>query len=139
VTAARVVVVLGAVALSSVLGCSYHSPMSHSEDSVVLTITPEEMIIQGSTTGSTRRFRLLFFGFGPPNSFLRAESKAIEAGGSELLVNRMRLRHFTGFLIPGLWLQALGAAEAADLPVLGWEIYTVAGTGVRLVPKKENP
>ena len=29
--------------------------------------------------------------------------------------------------------QALGIEGAQDLPIIGWEVYTVAGTGVRLV------
>ncbi len=66
-------------------------------------------------------------------SFLEAERQAIEARGSELRVNRIRLKHFEGFLIRSLWLQALGVADATGIPIIGWEIYTVAGTGVRLV------
>ena len=92
------------------------------------------MIIQGGTMATTRRFDILFFGFGKRNSFLEAERQAIEANGSELLVNRIRLKHFEGFLIPTLWFQALGIEGAQDLPVIGWEVYTVAGTGIRLVP-----
>lgn len=83
---------------------------------------------------STRRFQILFFGFGERNSFIEAERRAIESSGSEMLVSRVRLRHFEGFLIPSLWLQTLGVQDATDLPIIGWEVYTVAGTGVRFVP-----
>ena len=116
------------------VGCAYQVAVSQSEDAVELNVSPREMIIHGGTMASTRRFQFLFFGFGKRNSFLEAERKAIEASGSELLVNRIRLKHFEGFLIPTLWFQALGIEGAQDLPVIGWEIYTVAGTGVRLVP-----
>ncbi|MDJ0850827.1 MAG: hypothetical protein QNK04_20850 [Myxococcota bacterium] len=116
-------------------GCAYQVAMSQSEDAVELDVTPSQMIIQGGTMASTRRFQFLFFGFGKRNSFLEAERQAIEKSGSELLVNRIRLKHFEGFLIPTLWFQALGVEGAQDLPVIGWEIYTVAGTGVRLVPQ----
>ncbi len=118
----------------SLSGCAYQAGISQSEDGVELDVTPSEMIIQGGTMASTRRFQFLFFGFGKRNSFLEAERLAIEANGSELLVNRIRLKHFEGFLIPSLWFQALGVEGAQDLPIVGWEIYTVAGTGVRLVP-----
>lgn len=121
--------------LMPLASCAYQVPVSQSEDVVELRVTPREMIIQGGTMASTRRFQILFFGFGKRNSFLEAERKAIEAKGSELLVNRLRLKHFEGFLIPTLWLQALGVEAAQDLPIIGWEIYTVAGTGVRLVPE----
>jgi len=120
--------------LALVFGCAYQTPMSQSEDAVELEVHPREMIIQGGTMASTKRFHILFLGFGKRNSFLEAERQAIESSGSELLVSRLRLRHFEGFLIPGLWLQALGLQEATDIPIIGWEIYTVAGTGVRLVP-----
>lgn len=119
-------------------GCAYQTPVSQSQDSVELIVKPSEMTLQGGTMGSTKRFHLLFFGFGPRNSFLEAERRAIEKSDSELLVNRLRLRHFEGFLIPGLWLQALGVQEATDLPIIGWEVYTVAGTGVRLVPDERE-
>lgn len=82
---------------------------------------------------STRRFHVLFFGFGERNSFIEAESRA---SGSEILVSRLRLKHFEGLLIPSLWLQSLGLQDATDLPIIGWEVYTVAGTGVRLVPSR---
>jgi len=119
----------------SLVGCGHQTAISQSQDAVELNVTPREMIIQGGTSASTRRFRILFFGFGRRNSFLEAERQAIEAKGSELLVNRIRLRHFEGFLIPTLWLQELGFEDVQDLPIIGWEIYTVAGTGVRLVPE----
>jgi hypothetical protein len=121
--------------LALVFGCGYQTAMSQSEDAVELDVTPRQMIIQGGTMASTKRFHILFFGFGKRNSFLEAERQAIEAKGSELLVNRLRLKHFEGFLIPGLWLQTLGVEGATDIPIIGWEIYTVAGTGVRLVPQ----
>ena len=37
-----------------------------------------------------------------------------------------------------LWFQALGVEGAQDFPIIGWEIYTVAGTGVRLVPQSSD-
>ncbi len=120
--------------LLSMAGCAYQVAVSQSEDAVELDVTPREMIIQGGTMASTRRFHILFVGFGKRNSFLRAESEAIDAVGAELLVNRIRLKHFEGFLLPSLWLQALGFEGATDMPIVGWEIYTVAGTGIRLVP-----
>jgi len=85
---------------------------------------------------STRRFRILFVGFGKRNSFLRAEIQALEAVDAELLVSRIRLRHFEGLLLPGLWLQAFGFGGASDVPILGWETYTVAGMGVVLKPRR---
>ena len=123
------------VGLALVFGCAFQTPVSQSEDAVELAVRPREMIIQGGAMASTKRFHLLFFGFGKRNSFLRAEREAIESSGSELLVNRLRLKHFEGFLIPSLWLQALGIEGATDFPIIGWEIYTVAGTGIRLVPQ----
>jgi hypothetical protein len=130
---ARAVVLAAGLALIS--GCGYQTAMSQSEDAVELDVRPREMIIQGGTMASTKRFQILFFGFGKRNSFLEAERQAIEAKGSELLVNRLRLKHFEGFLIPSLWLQTFGFEGATDIPIIGWEIYTVAGTGVRLVPQ----
>ena len=123
------------ILLALVFGCGYQTAMSQSEDAVELDVRPREMIIQGGAMASTKRFHILFFGFGKKNSFLEAERQAIESRGSELLVNRLRLKHFEGFLIPGLWLQALGVEGATDIPIIGWEVYTVAGTGIRLVPQ----
>jgi hypothetical protein len=128
------VVLLGTL-LALFFGCGYQTAMSQSEDAVELDVTPREMIIQGGTMASTKRFHILFFGFGKKNSFLEAERQAIESSGSELLVNRLRLKHFEGFMIPSLWFQALGVEGATDIPIIGWEIYTVAGTGIRLVPQ----
>ena len=132
--------VRGLCALASFLllmaGCSSKGPISQSEDAVELEVRPHQMILRGGSMGSTRPFKILFFGFGQRNSFLRAEREAIEAVGAELLVNRIRLKHFEGLLIPTLWLQALGVEGATDIPIIGWEIYTVAGTAVRLVPDR---
>ena len=125
---------LGLLALLLASGCAFQTPVSQSEDVVELTVRPGEMILRGTTKASTKRFHVLFMGFGERNSFLRAEQEAIEAVDAELLVNRIRLRHFEGFLLPSLWFQALGVEEAMDVPIVGWEIYTVVGTGVRLVP-----
>jgi hypothetical protein len=130
--------VLLATGLALIFGCGYQTAMSQSEDAVELDVRPREMIIQGGAMASTKRFHILFFGFGKKNSFLEAERQAIESNGSELLVNRLRLKHFEGFLIPGLWLQALGVEGATDIPIIGWEIYTVAGTGIRLVPQNSE-
>jgi len=123
------------VLLLLIAGCAYQAPITQSQDAVELDVRPSEMILKGGTMASTRRFHLLFIGIGERNSFLRAEGKAIEAVDAELLVNRIRLKYFEGFLIPSLWLQTLGFDGANDIPIVGWEIYTVAGTGVRLVPQ----
>ena len=130
---ARIALLGTLLALAS--GCGYQTAMSQSEDAVELDVRPREMIIQGGAMASTKRFHILFVGFGKKNSFLEAERQAIESSGSELLVNRLRLKHFEGFLIPSLWLQTFGFEGATDVPIIGWEIYTVAGTGVRLVPQ----
>jgi len=119
--------------LALAFGCAYQTPIYESEDLVLLDVRPRQMILQGSTMASSRRFHILFFRFGSWNSFLQVEREAIESSGSELLLNRLRLKQFEGFLIPGLWFQALGFEGATDIPILGWEIYTVAGTGVRIV------
>jgi hypothetical protein len=37
-----------------------------------------------------------------------------------------------------LWLQTLGFEGATDLPIIGWEVDTVAGTGIRLVPQSSE-
>ncbi|GEM_PF-1379811 len=116
-------------------GCAYQVPVTQSQDAVELDVTPREMILKGGTMASTRRFHLLFIGFGERNSFLRAESEAIKAVDAELLVNRIRLKYFEGLLIPSLWLQTLGFNGANDIPIIGWEIYTVAGVGVQLIPQ----
>lgn len=126
-----------AVLLLFLTGCSYQVPVSQSEDAVELHIAPDQMILKGGTMGSTRRFQILFFGFGERNSFYQAELEAVDAVGAELLVNRLRLRHYEGMLIPGSWLQAFGFVGATDFPILGWEVFTVAGTGVRLVRDTE--
>jgi len=120
--------------LALLVGCAYQVPIRHSSDEIELDVHPGSLILQGGTMASTRRFHILFFGFGERNSFLEAERRAIESSGSEMLVGRVRLRHFEGFLIPSLWLQSLGFQDATDLPVVGWEVYTVAGTGIRFVP-----
>lgn len=120
-------------------GCAYQTPLYESEDFVLLDVHPSEMILQGTTMASSRRFHILFFRFGSWNSFLEVERQAIEASGSEVLVNRLRLKQFEGFLIPGLWFQALGIQGATDVPILGWEVYTVAGTGVRFVDGRQAP
>lgn len=119
------------------LACAYQVPVSQSQDTVELEITPREVILVGGTRASTRRFRVLWIGFGRRNSFLRAEGAAIDAVGADLLVSRIRLRHFEGFLIPSLWLEAFGL-PATDVPIVGWEIYTVAGTGVRIASGSER-
>ena len=131
-------ITLLSMGLVSFLGCAFQTPVSQSEDAVELDVTPSQMILKGGAMGSTRRFHLLFFGFGKRNSFMEAERQAIESSGSELLVNRLRLKHFEGFLIPSLWLQTLGIEGATDIPIIGWEVYTVAGTGVRLVPQGQE-
>lgn len=120
------------------IGCAYQVPVSQSEDYVELEMAPREMILLGGTRGSTRRFRVLSIGVGRRNSFLRAEAEAIDAVGADLLVSRIRLKHFEGFLIPALWLEAFGL-PATDVPIVGWEIYTVAGSGVRIAPGSEHP
>ena len=126
------------MALALVFGCAYQTPIYESEDFVLIDVHPRQMILQGSAMASSRRFHILFFRFGSWNSFLQVEREAIESSGSEMLVNRFRLKQFEGFLIPGLWFQALGFEGATDIPILGWEIYTVAGTGVRLVPDRQG-
>lgn len=118
------------------MGCAYQVPISESDDVVKLTISPSEMILEGGAMASTRRFQIFFFGFGKRNSFLEAERLAIEASGSDLLVGRIRLKQFEGLLIPGMWLAAVGVPNATDIPIVGFEVYTVAGTGIRMVPEE---
>lgn len=125
------------IGLALVFGCAYQTPLYESEDFVLLEVRPRQMILQGSTMASSRRFHILFFRFGSMNSFLQVEREAIESSGSDLLVNRLRLKQFEGFLIPGLWFQALGIEGATDIPILGWEVFTVAGTGVRIADPLE--
>jgi hypothetical protein len=117
------------------MGCAYQVPISESGDLVELTISPSEMILEGGAMASTRRFHILFFGFGKPNSFLEAERLAIERSDSDLLVGRIRLKQFEGLLLPGMWLEALGVPNATDIPIVGFEVYTVAGTGIRIAPE----
>lgn len=125
--------ILLATGLALLLGCGYQVPIRQSADEIELEVHPRNLTIQGGTMASTRRFYILFFGFGKRNSFIEAERRAIESSGSEMLVGRVRLKHFEGFLIPSLWFQSLGVEDATDLPIIGWEVYTVAGTGVRFV------
>jgi hypothetical protein len=116
--------------------CSYQTSISQSEDAVELDIRPREMQLMGFTQATSRRFRLLFFGFGEKNSFLNVERQALEAGKAELLIGRLRLKSYEGLLIPSLWFQAFGFEGASDFPIVGWEIYTVTGTGVRMLAEK---
>lgn len=132
--AGRVRAALLVTGLGLLLGCADQMPLAQSTDSVELEVVPGEMIIRGGALGSTRRFHIFFVGFGERNSFIEAERRAIEASGSEMLVSRLRLRTFEGLVIPGLWLQALGAEGATDIPIIGWEVYSVVGVGIRLVP-----
>ena len=126
------------IALALVFGCAYQTPIYESEDLVVLDVRPHQMILQGPAMASSRRFHILFFRSGSWHSFVEVERGAIQSSGSELLVTRFRLKQFQGFLIPALWLQGLGFEGATDIPIIGWEVYTVAGTGVRLVPERRS-
>jgi len=119
------------LAFQLLTGCSYQTSISQSEDAIELDIRPREMQLVGYTQATSRRFRLLFVGFGEKNSFLNVERQALETGNAEMLIGRLRLKSYEGLLIPSLWFQALGFEGASDFPIVGWEIYTVTGTGVR--------
>ena len=115
------------------LGACSSSPVSESTDSLLLLLEPQDFKIKGGRQASTRRFQLLFFGFGKKNSFVEAARACQEAADADLLINRLRLRTFEGLMIPAFWISALGAEDAKDIPILGWEVCTVAGTAVDLV------
>ena len=119
--------------LFPMLGACSSSPVSESTDSLLLSLEPQDFKIKGERQASTRRFQLLFFGFGKQNSFVEAARACQEAGDADLLINRLRLRTFEGLMIPAFWISALGVEDAVDIPILGWEVYTVAGTAVDLV------
>ena len=112
-------------------GCVMQEPLRQSEDSIELFVQLEDIVIQGPTRGSTRSFQIFSFQFGERNSFLEAEKQALEANHSTVLLSRVRLRTFEGFLIPSLWLNVLGI-PAKDIPIIGWEVYHVGGIGVQL-------
>lgn len=123
---------IGIFLQSLVLTGCITAPVSESGDSILLTLTPDDIDIQGGSLGSTEQFQILFFGFGREASFLEAEEKALDAQAADLLMARTRLRSFEGFVIPVSWLNAVGIPTDADLPVIGWEVFTVAGTAVRV-------
>lgn len=124
------------IAFQFLSACSYQTSFSQSEDAVELDIRPREMQLMGFTQATSRQFRILFFSFGKKNSFLKVEQQALEAGKAELLIGRLRLKSYEGLLIPSSWLQVFGFEGARDFPIIGWEIYTVTGTGVRMLAEK---
>lgn len=125
--------VAAALGMSSVLmgGCAISTPISESADSILITFQPDEIELQGNTRATSRRFALLGVGFGERNSFLKNDIAARELVGADALFNRIRLKSFEGLLIPVSWLNALGIPVEDDIAILGWEVYTVGGMGVR--------
>lgn len=125
--------VAAALGMGSVFitACAISTPVRESEDSIMISLEPGEIGIQGTTRATSRRFALLGFGFGKRNSFLKNDITAREAVSADVLFNRTRLKSFEGLLIPWSWLSALGFSAESDIPILGWEVYTVGGTGVR--------
>ena len=67
---------LALVAAAGLFGCAVSQPVSESEDALELLLTPNDFEILGSARGSTERFQILGFGFGPKNSYVKAERKA---------------------------------------------------------------
>lgn len=130
---AGVQVALALVLSWVVAGCSSTTVRS-SEDSILLTIEPEEIEILGPTRGNTKSFQILFFNFDRGPSFLEAEYAARKAIGADLVIGRTRLDTFEGLLIPALWLTAIGVEDADDVPIIGWKVNSVAGMGVRFLP-----
>jgi hypothetical protein len=113
------------------LGCSVTMPMSESEDSVELFLKPEDFEILGGTRANTTQFKILSIGFGPKNSFLRAERKAADQKNADFIVSRVRVKSYEGLIIPGYWLAMLGIPDVPDWPIVANEKYIVAGTAVR--------
>ena len=119
-------------AFSGVFGCAVSQPVSESKDSVELFLTPDDFEILGSARGSTERFQILGFGFGPKNSYVKAERKAYEEKGGDLLISRVRVKLFKGLMIPGFWLAWFGIENAQDFPIIGTEVYTTGGIVVKM-------
>lgn len=126
---ARILICLQSLILT---GCVVTAPASESGDSILLTLTPDNIDIQGGSQASTEQFQILFFVLGQRASFVEAEDKAVKAKHADLLMARTRLRSFEGFVIPVSWLNAFGIPADTDVPVVGWEVFTVAGTAVRV-------
>lgn len=117
---------------AGLIGCGVSQTISTSTDDVEFSLTPEEFEIVGASRASTKRFQILFFGFGPKNSYVKAERIAYEETGADLLVTRVRVKSFQGLMIPGFWLAWFGVENPQDFPLIGTEVYTTSGTGVKL-------
>lgn len=116
-------------------GCATQETIQQSGDSFELELDMEDLVLRGPTRGQTRVFQILFFQFGKNNSFLEAEQKALEANSSTILISRIRLKTFEGLQIPTGWLSALGI-PLQDIRIIGWEVYSVGGVGVDLIPRR---
>ena len=119
-------------AAAGLIGCTATQTVSESEDSLELLLTPHDFEIVGSAQGSTNRFQILGFGFGPKNSFVKAERRAYEENGSDILIGRVRVKSFEGLMIPGFWLAWFGIEDARDFPLIGTEVYTTGGIAVKI-------
>jgi hypothetical protein len=118
-------------AAGGLFGCSVTMPMSESGDSVELILKPDDFEILGGARASTSQFKILFIGFGPKNSFLRAERMAADEKNADFIVSRVRVKSYEGLIIPGYWLSLLGIPDVPDWPIVANEKYIVAGTAVR--------
>ncbi len=123
---------LALVVAAGLSSCALSQPVSESEDSLELLLTPDDFEIVGSARGSTARFQILGLGFGPKNSFVKAERKAYEEKGGDILVNRVRVKSFNGLMIPGFWLAWFGLENVRDFPLIGTEVYITGGIAVKI-------
>lgn len=123
---------LALMAAAGLFGCAVSQPVSESEDSLELLLTPNDFEILGSARGSTESFQILGFGFGPKNSYVKAERKAYEEKGGDLLISRVRVKSFKGLMIPGFWLAWFGFENVRDFPIIGTEIYATGGIVVKI-------
>ena len=95
----------------------------------------------GPTEGQSTSTRIAFFALGEPKSFLEAERAALEANGSELLVDRIRYTEREGVMIPiGSIIRWLFQGfPDVDIPIWVREIWSVQGVGVRYIGPRPPP
>ena len=127
-----IIIIALVLASAGLFGCATLQPMVESEDTVELFLTPDDFQILGGSRGRTERFKILFFGFGPRNSFLKAERMACEEKGADILVSRVRIKSFEGLMIPAFWLSWFGVEDAQDFPLIGYESFITAGVAVNI-------
>lgn len=116
-------------------GCRGRQPAFASNSSLTTDYVIEHLEIVGPTEGQSTRTRIAFFTFGAPKSFLEAEQAALEANGSELLIDRIRYTEREGVVIPlGAFLRwFFPSFPDLDMPLWVEEIWRVQGVGARYV------